>query len=504
MGWFLALALIIGAIFFIISWVLPIMISWHFERKYKISVRIGKIGLPYLKLCDIHLSKNGFSIHIDEVGIKSSFLNSDLTKLVTLVVRDVRINKDLSTKATEELECKAIPKDLIDFRDNKVPYFITSFAQFMAVHVYNISAMLLRSGTPGYLIHATASELHLDGSILKNAKSLLVTMNLLDAETKVLRHAENQTKETRLAEFSFGISMETILVAQGPLSVEKLDVRMSHSSAVINGGFYNLAHDTRTKETSGIGKSYIYSSEDDILQRIWPIVPKNCSLHIDDTSLTGVKENSQIEYNASLKALALNYRSGQSEGKSILSGNSSVLFNFYISDLLLQNSREKLLELKHINVDAKLKNYIVNIYLQQNSLLLTYDHNIIHNWVSTNFPKNKQKSSALKLDSAINDGTPINLRIVKKRDSLFEKVLEKLCINFCAELCQVLAIVKLKDQNSSVGFNRIRLMLDQSQDKRGSTYNSYYANLLFRDRHWTMDFLVESLWWSFKNMESGH
>lgn len=90
----------------------------------------------------------------------------------------------------------------------------------MAVHVYNISAMFLHLETPEYLIHATANELHLDGSILKNAKSLLVTLNLLNAEIKVLRHAEQQGKETRLAEFCFGISMETILVAQGPLSVE--------------------------------------------------------------------------------------------------------------------------------------------------------------------------------------------------------------------------------------------------------------------------------------------
>lgn len=83
--------------------------------------------------------------------------------------------------------------------------------------------MLLRSQTPGCLIHATASELHLDGSILKNAKSLLVTLNLLEASAKVLRHAENQTEETKLAEFSFRISTEAILVAQGPLSVEVRD-----------------------------------------------------------------------------------------------------------------------------------------------------------------------------------------------------------------------------------------------------------------------------------------
>ncbi|KAJ8927261.1 hypothetical protein NQ314_020312 [Rhamnusium bicolor] len=68
-------------------------------------------------------------LHIDEVGIKSSFINSELTKLVTLVVRDVRINKDLTTNNVEFVKNPSKPKDLIDFRDKKVPHFITSFAQ---------------------------------------------------------------------------------------------------------------------------------------------------------------------------------------------------------------------------------------------------------------------------------------------------------------------------------------------------------------------------------------
>lgn len=143
--------------------------------------------------------------------------------MITLVVKDVRINKDIginkSDKNSKTTNSKFTTED-VDFRDKKVPYFITSFAQFMAVHVYNISALVLRSESPEYLIYALANELHLDGSILKNAKSLLVTLNLLNAEINVLRHPEQQARETKLAEFSFGISMETILVAQGPLSVE--------------------------------------------------------------------------------------------------------------------------------------------------------------------------------------------------------------------------------------------------------------------------------------------
>ncbi|CAH2013836.1 unnamed protein product [Acanthoscelides obtectus] len=132
----------------------------------------------------------------------------------------------------------------------------------MSVYIYNVSALFLkRSTSPGCLIHAAASELHLDGSILKNARSLLVTMNLIDAEIKVLAHADYNQKEARLAEFSFGMSVETVLVAQGPLSVEKLDVKMSCTSVIINTGFYNLAHQGSKKTEVTTPCSY-YKDED--------------------------------------------------------------------------------------------------------------------------------------------------------------------------------------------------------------------------------------------------
>lgn len=91
----------------------------------------------------------------------------------------------------------------------------------MAIHVYNISAMLLRSETPGCLIHATASELHLDGSIVQNVKTLLVNANLSEASAKILKHAERKNNDkTCLGELSFAIALEATLVAQGPLSFE--------------------------------------------------------------------------------------------------------------------------------------------------------------------------------------------------------------------------------------------------------------------------------------------
>lgn len=101
----------------------------------------------------------------------------------------------------------------------------------------------------------------------------------------------------------------------------------------------------------------------------------------------------------------------------------------------------------------------MNICLQQNYLLLTYDHNVIYKWVETNFP-NHNRIAPLQIDR----------NKYNNKGSWLNKVLGSLCINFCAELYQVLAIVKLKEQNSSIGFNRVRLMLDQSQETRGKIH----------------------------------
>lgn len=95
----------------------------------------------------------------------------------------------------------------------------------------------------------------------------------------------------------------------------------------------------------------------DVLQKILPIIPKKCFLQIDETSLKGVKECGKIEYIASLKTFNLNYGLSSEEIYE-----NSVPFNFYLNDLQLQNSREKLLHLKTINIHAKVGFFVIFTY----------------------------------------------------------------------------------------------------------------------------------------------
>jgi len=89
--------------------------------------------------------------------------------------------------------------------------------------------MLLRPESPEWLLHASATDVQLDGSLVRSARTLLVNVTMTSATAKLLRHAPTAMKPknilptqfaTCLAELSVSLSMEMTLLAQEPISVE--------------------------------------------------------------------------------------------------------------------------------------------------------------------------------------------------------------------------------------------------------------------------------------------
>lgn len=178
--------------------------------------------------------------------LRSSFFTTEVTKLLSIYIRDIRINKDIHRwqddpqdfyelpRSGAEAAQKAKAAGVPDFRQTKVPASIITFAQFMAVHVNNISVVLMNNDfDPGWFIHATAKELHLDGSIVQNARVLLVNAALSEAQAKMLRHCSSRRQSLEnlnnirpcLGEVSFDVTLDASLFAHGPLS---MDVSETH------------------------------------------------------------------------------------------------------------------------------------------------------------------------------------------------------------------------------------------------------------------------------------
>lgn len=73
---------------------------------------------------------------IDEITVRSSFFSSDVSKLLSITIRDIRVNKDINEITNIEPGIN-LPKSqndgdqlqIFDFRNKKVPSSIIKFAQ---------------------------------------------------------------------------------------------------------------------------------------------------------------------------------------------------------------------------------------------------------------------------------------------------------------------------------------------------------------------------------------
>lgn len=192
------------------TWVIPRFLAWLVKRRYKIYLRVGHISLPYFILRDVNISKNGFTLQVEEISIRSSLFSSDVAKLLAVIMKDVRINKDVPIKPLQILRK---PKKPMDFRNKKIPPIIITFVQFMAVHVENLSLLILGNG---WLANGSAESLTLDGSVVHGARTLLASAAIIGGAMKLLRHASDAC----LSQICFAGTAEATLKAQGELSVE--------------------------------------------------------------------------------------------------------------------------------------------------------------------------------------------------------------------------------------------------------------------------------------------
>ncbi|XP_037044573.1 protein KIAA0100 isoform X2 [Bradysia coprophila] len=509
--------LIIAIVLFVgITWVVPKLIGYVLLRKFKVHIQFGRIGIPF-SLKDVKILKNGFSLHIDEICIRSSFFNSEVTKLLSINIRDIRINKDINKKLTSDniVHLNTITKGdkrVLDFRNKKIPPSIIKFVQFMAVHIHNISLVLMNNNfEPNWLLHATATELHLDGSIVHNTKSLIVTAALNDAQAKMLRQypvAKNSNDKSKskpcLAELSFGIALDAVLIASGQPSLEKIHVAMNQTKTIIHGGLYDFIRDAKSAQRDSnkdivLNDSSEFNSQD-FYERISPIIPKNFLFKIESARVSAVKDNSSDDFAAKLKLLMIN---GNFNSKSITDKYQlpTMYTGLQLQYLEIDTKHEKLLFVEQFTIDSKLEKDIINTYFKLKTFQLIYNHTEIYEWVKRNiftYDPNSVKPLSLILPSKSIEHFDKNNENV----SFVNWVMSRIVIKGCAELWNISMLTKLNDETAAFSVSHLKLILEQFDEKRSNVYSNRLVNAVLNNRHWSIELMIESLWWSLGNATS--
>uniref|UniRef100_A0A182PN84 Fmp27_GFWDK domain-containing protein n=1 Tax=Anopheles epiroticus TaxID=199890 RepID=A0A182PN84_9DIPT len=541
---------------------LPKLIGFVMKKVYNAEINIGRFSFP-CTVRDITVCKSGFSVQIDELSMQSSFVNSDVSKLLSINVRDVRINKDVNkapvgigsptptgspTGAGNGSEWGAgfqpskskanTHQKPLDFREKKVPPKLLKFAQFMAVHIHNVSVALLNSAQePGWLLHATAKELHLDGSLVHSTKSLLVSASLCDAQAKVLRHCISTPKRLErarqiadlpqpcLVELCFGIALDGVLVVDAPMSLEKLSLAMTTTKVILHGGLYEFIKDAQAQKrrhqlflrqhgaaeqehdpfeaTASTAQEEEFSLHE-WYQRFAPIIPKNFFVKIENTTISAVRENSSNDFSATLQKFTVSskFSTPPNSGFSVEQQLPLVYVGMQLQQLEIDTLHEKLLFLQQFSVDSKLEGSLVNIYSKLSSFVLIYNHREIYGWISKNFfSGDRTRSRQLNPKSLKLSGLATQCRTRGTSSGSGSKMLEdflrRIVIKGCAELWDVTTVFRFGPaQVSSICCNHAKLLLEQFAEKRNKLYENRLLNLLLDRRHWSAELLIESVWWS--------
>lgn len=82
-----------------------------------------------------------------------------------------------------------------------------------------------------------------------------------------------------LMEFNFGISIDSMLLANGPVFIEKIHIIMNETKAVIHEAFYDFIRDAKSlNKTRQTDRRCIEDTQtvdaDEVYQRISHIIPK--------------------------------------------------------------------------------------------------------------------------------------------------------------------------------------------------------------------------------------
>ncbi|XP_022819487.1 protein KIAA0100 [Spodoptera litura] len=514
----LILFLIFVVIYSCVSWLLPTLLAWLFMRKYHIKLKIGRIAVPKLILKDVSLSKDRYSIHIDEISFQSSCFNSDINKLVSVVIRGVEVTNNVEEKKNVVVETILKPllskqnsaarsdgyeemadvnnlesnlnrianKKLLDFRDKKLPPSLIMFAQFMSVHIFNASATI-HSGTVDnpWTLTLTAAEVHADGAAGGPARALVFSTKLVEAKAKVVGKGEC------LGEAMCCLVIEGTVKADGPLNVEKIHVIISNTSVTFKDELYQFLKSQKKRRRTRVLQVNDEDHLATIIPRFSPVIPKIFSLKIDSTRISCKDKTVNTNFEMSLQSLQVNSRFSAAsvhydESGVEVSGLPQVYVAFQMEQYQLVADGLPLAVLNKLKLDAKLEKGVLNLYIIISTLNISYSHTDAFKWYKSVKDKIRkaQPLQIMEVESP-SPSPPIWL----------SRIFSSCIVQGCAELRAVSVHARLTNHNAlGFGCSGVKVKLDQLLETREEWYRCSVARQAVGGNQWGAELLVDGGW----------
>nr|CAD7259627.1 unnamed protein product [Timema shepardi] len=221
-----------------------------------------------------------------------------------------------------------------------------------------------------------------------------------------------------------------------------------------------------------------YKEDENILSRFTAIIPKNFCLKVEDSVLTGMRD-SHTDFNSTLQCFKLNmwFSPSMRAQESTASSVPLLVWSLHVDDF---------------NLDY---NDVMTFNVLLDTLAVTYNHKDIHPWVLTNF---------LTTSTNQDNGSVLNTTlgpVPEERNvphGVWERFLKRCTLRGYIDLQNVSSLIRLTDEvhPASIGFNRtdVKFIVSQLAVSQDSQSKWPLSRLVFGERHWSTELLIESLY----------
>jgi hypothetical protein len=218
------------------------------------------------------------------------------------------------------------------------------------------------------------------------------------------------------------------------------------------------------------------SRPQDLMARLAPHV---LSLHAEQVEVKSLNRESSFHYHLLLHTIDARVKLGQRSGVA------------KVSNLRIYTPQHEMLYLKLLTADVRMSDeQVIAASLTADTIDAIYSHEDIYGWFLKIFTAGMKSSRKEMILRGIELG---NQKVIQFYHSPFVRDLfAQIVLNGCVELRNAALVLELDDQISSVNAGKIRLQVSQSEKRRQESYDDYTMNLLFKDRHWSVDVVSES------------
>ncbi|CAO1404615.1 unnamed protein product [Diamesa hyperborea] len=500
--------------------ILPKCFLWILKNNFSLKLRIGGFSIHGFK--NVYLCYDGIEMNIGDISIRSKYFSSEANKPISVQLRDVkinqRLNEDIENDKNDE-DFYASQKDKmkkpVKFNENfkkvftKVTEFLVELlpptvmglVQFLGINIKNISIVLLnKEMIPLLWINIPNFDLNFDGCLIRNSKTLFISLRLQDVQSKILRYKQaipHQSSQLCLVEMNTHLLLEGTLTAlKKPFSYEKLKISLTNTNVTFHGGLFDMIeHAVLHSKTFATNDPEQSSLKEEKLKRILdkmkPFHPKHTEIKLHNTTLIALMASVSYHYKVQLRQLQFQSQLNPQEPNGKTFKLPEMTSCLKIIKLTIVTPDEEVLNIRNCSSIIKTKFDVLNVYVKLKNSQLVYVHNDIYQWIKRTFLsslKSSRREMIIKAFQTAYDKM-VEFHYSQQMQELFRHVV----INVSIDLYNVSAVLHLNEQISSVNIKKIKYQLRQSTKLQKNMYEDYTLNLLFSQRQWSAGLMIESL-----------